>query len=261
MATCFVIQPFDAGRFDKLYVDVFEPAIRAAGLEPYRVDQDPSASIPIQDIERGIKRAAVCLAEITTDNPNVWYELGFAFATGVPVVMVCCETRTRFPFDVQHRSIVIYKTESASDFAILGERIDARLRAEIERVARLEDVSDISPLTQSDGLSPHEMTALVSIAGYSALSEDPPSPWTIRQDMTQAGFNDVAVTLATRSLEKKGLVQTARVTDERGSEYSGISITEQGFDWLEANLDRLVLRRNAASVSGDTEVQDDSLPF
>ena len=71
MAICFVIQPFDDGKFDKRFVDIFAPAIKAAGLEPYRVDQDPAVEIPIDAIEDRIKAASVCLAEITTDNPNV----------------------------------------------------------------------------------------------------------------------------------------------------------------------------------------------
>ena len=106
MATCFVIQPFDRGVYDKRYVDVFRPSIEAAGLDPYRVDEDPSVAIPIRDIERGIRNAEVCFAEISTDNPNVWFELGYAIAARKPVVMVCSESRIRFPFDVAHRTIV-----------------------------------------------------------------------------------------------------------------------------------------------------------
>ncbi|MDX6501249.1 MAG: hypothetical protein QOG23_4509 [Blastocatellia bacterium] len=70
MATSFVVQPFDQGPFDKRFDDVFAPAISEAGLEAYRVDRDPTVSIPIEDIEAGIRNAEVCLAEITTDNPN-----------------------------------------------------------------------------------------------------------------------------------------------------------------------------------------------
>jgi len=81
MPSCFVIQPFDGGRFDKRYTDVFKPAIEAAGLDLYRVDRDPSVSIPVNNIEQGIRGAAVYLADITLDNPNVWFELGYALAT------------------------------------------------------------------------------------------------------------------------------------------------------------------------------------
>lgn len=65
MATCFVIQPFDAGKFDKRFLDIYKPAIEAAGLDAYRVDKDPGVSVPIDAIESGIKSASICLADIT----------------------------------------------------------------------------------------------------------------------------------------------------------------------------------------------------
>jgi len=71
MQTCFVIQPFDGDTFDKRFDEIFAPAIRDAGLEPYRVDRDPDVEVPIDAIETGIQSATVCLADITTDNPNV----------------------------------------------------------------------------------------------------------------------------------------------------------------------------------------------
>src|SRR5271154_5835716 len=107
MPTCFVIQPFDNGQFDKLFDGVYAPAIVAAELDPYRVDRDPNTEVLIDAIEAGIKSATVCLADITTDNPNVWYELGFALAAGRPVVMVCSDERIgkKYPFDIQHRTV------------------------------------------------------------------------------------------------------------------------------------------------------------
>jgi nucleoside 2-deoxyribosyltransferase len=117
MPTCFVIQPFDGGAFDKRYEDIFVPAIEAAGLEPYRVDRDPSATIPIDEIEAGIRKADACLADISLSNPNVWFELGYAIASAKPVVLVCVDAPDRrFPFDIQHRAVIVYRTESARDF-------------------------------------------------------------------------------------------------------------------------------------------------
>lgn len=77
---CFVIQPFDS-TFDKRYTDVYEPAIKASGLIPYRVDRDPSAKNLIEQIESRIDGAKICVVDISIDNPNVWYELGYAFAS------------------------------------------------------------------------------------------------------------------------------------------------------------------------------------
>ena len=102
---CFVIQPFNE-IYDKRYEDIYNPAIRATGLIPYRVDKDPSARIIIEQIEKKIEDAAICFADISIDNPNVWYELGYAFASGKDVVMVCDKQRKDFPFDVRQKSII-----------------------------------------------------------------------------------------------------------------------------------------------------------
>ena len=122
MQRCFVIQPFDKGKFDKRFLQTFKPAIEAAGLEAYRTDNDHSVEVPIEAIEEGIKSSAICLADITTNNPNVWYELGFARASGRPVVMICSDERVdlKYPFDIQHRTILPYLTQASGDFEDLN---------------------------------------------------------------------------------------------------------------------------------------------
>lgn len=42
----------------------------------YKRYHRPGVQVPIESIEQGIRKATVCLADITEDNPNVWYELG-----------------------------------------------------------------------------------------------------------------------------------------------------------------------------------------
>jgi hypothetical protein len=75
MGICFVIQPFDGGKYDKRYKDTFKPAIEKCGLTAYRVDEDPNTQIPIDDIDLHIRNAELCLVDITENNPNVWFEL------------------------------------------------------------------------------------------------------------------------------------------------------------------------------------------
>src|ERR1022692_1333472 len=165
MATCFVMQPFDGGPFDRRYEDIFAPAIKAAGLEPYRVDQDPNVSIPIHDIELGIRDSRLCLAEITEDNPNVWFELGYAIACGKEVVLICsAQRRAKFPFDIQHRTIITYTTESSSDFVTLQLKITEKITAYLEKSEVISNASEISRLTTFEGLDPHEVVALATIA-------------------------------------------------------------------------------------------------
>ncbi len=79
------------------------------------MDEDHSADIIITAIEKGIRSSDLCFAEITADNPNVWYELGYANSMEKPVIMVC-EKGRKFPFDIQHRRIIQYEGDSISDF-------------------------------------------------------------------------------------------------------------------------------------------------
>src|SRR5271156_5144 len=131
--TCFVIQKF-GGHYDQLYDQIFDPAIRKAELIPYRVDRDPSASILIETIEQKISESASCLAEISEDNPNVWFELGYAIAREKPLCLVCAATRERFPFDVQHRQIIRYPVHALpTDYEILKTSITERLQAAISK--------------------------------------------------------------------------------------------------------------------------------
>ena len=56
MPTCFVIQPFSS-KFDKRFQDVYKPALEKAGLDPYRVDQDPGTEGVMDSIEQKIRDA------------------------------------------------------------------------------------------------------------------------------------------------------------------------------------------------------------
>lgn len=151
---CFVIQPISDTKFTKRYDDIYKPAIEATGLNAYRVDLDPTVKIPIEEIESRIKNSVICFADISTDNPNVWYELGYAFASGKDVVMVCDESRNDFPFDIRHKNIIRYKTESPSDFSTLREKIIEKIKAYIQSQKTTEKLL-ANPLSETDGLQPY----------------------------------------------------------------------------------------------------------
>ncbi len=99
---CFIIQPF-SDEYKRRCDETYKPAIEKADLFPYRVDECYDAKkLKITVIKEGIEKSAVCLADITEKNPNVWYELGFADGHDVPVVLICKETKEAvLPFDVK----------------------------------------------------------------------------------------------------------------------------------------------------------------
>lgn len=264
MARCFVIQPFDRGSFDKRYEDTFKPAIIDAGLEPYRVDQDPGVTIPIEDIEQGIRESDICFAEISTDNPNVWFELGFAVAVPKDVVLVCSDEReSKFPFDVQHRNIISYKTESSSDFDALRRKITQRINALISKRKEIDRLSKPASVAETNGLAQHELVALVILMQNSLAPEEPVATYTVKRDMNDAGFSDIAVSIALKSLVRKGMVVSKELADYNGNSYYAYLMTPEGEQWLMDHQDLLVLRiESQNAVNEESKEEDnDNLPF
>jgi hypothetical protein len=258
MEICFVIQPFDSAKYDKRYDDIYRLAIEAAGFEPYRVDKDISVAIPIDAIENGIRRAAICLADITADNPNVWYELGYAFAIGRPVVMVCSEERTgkKYPFDIQHRSIIEYLADAPSDFSRLHEKLVAKLKALGEKDELLRELAASDLVTPVEGLSSTEIMVLAVLAGSCLLPNDPVGVYIGKRDAEKAGVTNVGYTIAIKRLLKKRFVKLEEVVDEEdGERYQGVYITESGWDWIETNDSKFILHR----VKESNPIDD--LPF
>jgi len=240
MDTCFVIQPFDKDKFDQRFTDIFEPAIEAAGLEAYRVDSDPTVTIPIERIEEGIKNAKICFAEITLDNPNVWYELGFAFASGKDVVMVT-EERQKFPFDIQHRHVINYKTTSKSDYEKLEVSIREKLIGLLGKQKSVKEILE-NPIKESHGLKPHELTMLLMIMENQLTREDSVSLYNIRNDMDKAGFNALAVSISVRELQSKGFIDTFKESDYNNNEYIVCQLTALGEKWIIDNQNLLQFR-------------------
>lgn len=105
--TCFVVMPF-APPLGDYYSKVYEPAINKAGLTPVRADNEIFGAGRIMDqIWRGINDAKLLVAELTTRNANVFYELGLAHALEKPVVLVSSNEED-VPFDLQHIRVIYY---------------------------------------------------------------------------------------------------------------------------------------------------------
>ncbi|MBW3637977.1 MAG: nucleoside 2-deoxyribosyltransferase [Armatimonadetes bacterium] len=240
---CFVIQPFNE-TFNIRYRDVFEPAIRAADLEPYRVDRDLSVTVPIDSIQQEIREAKICLADITLDNPNVWYELGYAHALNKDVVMLCGKERERegkkYPFDVQHLTITGYELNSYPAYEELRQIISNRLKALIRKQEGIEQIVQ-SPLQPLEGLHPSEVTALALVLENSMTSAQGADFEDVERGMHQAGINKLASGLALRNLVRMRLVDCLELHGEFGHIYKSYLPTAGGEEWLLQNRSKLQL--------------------
>lgn len=105
--TCFVMMPFAAPLGD-YYAKIYKPAIEKAGLRSIRADTEIFGTGKIiNQVWQGINAAKVLVAELTTRNPNVFYELGLAHALEKPVVLVS-SNENDVPFDLKHIRVIYY---------------------------------------------------------------------------------------------------------------------------------------------------------
>jgi len=149
--TCFVIigygikTDYKTGRdidLDKTYRTIIEPVFQELGFLCFRAsDIKHSGNIDLHMYEN-ILKADFVIADITTLNPNVLYELGVRHAVRKNTTLIIAENELEYPFDLGH--IVIDSYEH------LGKSIDyeevLRFRALLlEKVVSLLD----SPVVDS----------------------------------------------------------------------------------------------------------------
>ncbi|EAQ75252.1 hypothetical protein WH5701_09219 [Synechococcus sp. WH 5701] len=87
--------------FNHIYTDLIHPALTKAGLEPFRADKEQRAGNIHSDMFQELLLADLVVADLTIDNPNVWYELGVRHALRARGVVLICGGKVPTAFDLQ----------------------------------------------------------------------------------------------------------------------------------------------------------------
>ena len=103
---CFVLMPFDV-KFQPLYDDHIKPTVRRAGLQCERADDIHGIAQITWDIWERINRSRFLIAELTGQNPNVFYELGLAHALSKDVILIT-QSMDFVPFDLKTIRCIAY---------------------------------------------------------------------------------------------------------------------------------------------------------
>lgn len=104
---CFVLMPFGDDMLQQVYEVHIKPTVERVGLQCKRADDVLGPTPIMEDIWKGIHGARVVLAELTEQNPNVFYELGLCHAIGKDAILMAQDIKW-VPFDVRHRRTIIY---------------------------------------------------------------------------------------------------------------------------------------------------------
>jgi hypothetical protein len=149
---CFVLMPFgtktdENGRqidFDRVYSEIIRPAISDAELEPIRADEEVAGGIIHKAMFERLMLCDYAVADLTTINANVLYELGIRHGARPHSTVLIFGKKTRLPFDVAPLRGLAYGLDQAgvpdspaADRKALGDRLRSCLQP-----------SDDSPLFQ-----------------------------------------------------------------------------------------------------------------
>jgi len=103
----FVVMQF-SDDYKAIYEDVIKAVCGEKGFEVIRGDESRDTGMIISDIVRQIEESSVIIADITPDNPNVFYEVGYAHALRKPTILMSDKTREKLPFDLSGFRTIFY---------------------------------------------------------------------------------------------------------------------------------------------------------
>jgi hypothetical protein len=103
---CFVLMPFRP-EMDEIYKDIIQPTIKGLGMECKRADEIYSSGPIIDQIWYYIQLAGIIIADLTTRNANVLYELGLAHASDKKVILLT-QSIEDIPSNLRHLRHIDY---------------------------------------------------------------------------------------------------------------------------------------------------------
>jgi len=219
--------------------------------------EEHTTSDTVKKIENAIKEAAICVAEVSTDNPNVWLELGYALALDRPCVILCDKaSRTQLPFDIRHRPVIFYRSTSKSGYEELERAIVKNVKNELSKSEKIK----ASPLLKAganmaEGLQDYEVAILTVLLAVWPTAHRGLIHRELESRLLSLGFKDVEVSLGLNRLISMDYAERNETQEEdnfgRGHEYEVFQITPAGIDWLQDNKNLLQLKGNVEPVSPD----------
>jgi hypothetical protein len=150
---CFVLMPFGrkpdaAGRtvdFDRVYPELIAPAIAQADMEPLRADEEMTGAIIHKPMFERLILCDYAVADLTTANANVFYELGLRHAVRKwSTVLIFAEGGSQLPFDVAPLRALPYKLTPAGT----PDAVDVARRALADRLKGARKANADSPVFQ-----------------------------------------------------------------------------------------------------------------
>ena len=177
---CFVVMPFgkkplpdgSTYDFDKVYRVIITRAVNEVGLKPLRADETVGSRLIHSDMFRDLRDRAIVLADLSLENPNVFYELGIRHVMSPTGTVLMCRKGTDLPFDVRLSRVVFYKFDGDDlDWEEVEETIKA-LKLALQDAQRNQPDSPVHVLLENVMRSDSQQSPTTTATTVSAAREN-----------------------------------------------------------------------------------------
>jgi len=132
--------------FNRIYAELLAPALQDAGCEVFRADDEQRAGDIRTDMFQELLVADLVLADLTLDNPNVWYELGVRHALRARGVLLVQGPRATQPFDIYTDRKLRYRLKDGAPDPAFVEQDRAALAAMARATLAASSRRKVSPV-------------------------------------------------------------------------------------------------------------------
>ena len=115
-------------------------------MRPLRADETVGSGLIHSDMFKDLRDRPVVLADLSLENPNVFYELGIRHVMSPSGTVLMCRKGTTLPFDVGHQRVIFYNFDGAAlDWEEVENTVKA-LKLALQEAARKELDSPVHAL-------------------------------------------------------------------------------------------------------------------
>ncbi len=223
----FVLMPFDPSFEDTYKLGIKGAVSEFADMIAERVDEQMYREGILERICRQIEVADIIIADMTGQNPNVFYEVGYAHAKGKLCILLTSDAAD-IPFDLKHRRHIVYNGSIVTLRQELIKDLDwARSELEKQRTSHIKVTpqSFEGVLTKTQWTALGEVTFKIDLENTSndhavniqAIYFYSTKAWTLVQDDRECPSTSPEAEFASAGWEKRHFLQPPLPWLQRGA--------------------------------------------
>jgi hypothetical protein len=171
---CFVISPIGESeseirkRSDQVLKYIICPVVEKFGYKALRADQIAEPGIITSQVIQNILDSPLVIADLTDNNPNVFYELALRHAIKKPLIQIIRKNDS-IPFDVAATRIIRFDIQDLDNVEIAKKEIENQLSViksgKIEFDNPLSTSIELKSLKQSGNPEQRSLAEVIEIVG------------------------------------------------------------------------------------------------